>query len=201
MRAFWNNGKGRQVFLKRSLATKNADEANKRAKPVLIEFDNILERADALKAKRPQRTSLSPVEIKRMADYHYAKKLAVHDEYLRIAPEEERELRRLFHSPPDDRPIPEFGLSAGQIADMNANLPHILQEAEKALAHGDIGHITFQIDQVLNGFQIDLDRTSMAYRKSLALRSYAPKLRRFGAYNRDMLVSRSRHRPFLLQQR
>jgi hypothetical protein len=35
-----DNGKSRQVFLKRSVDTKDLREANIRAKPVLIEFDN-----------------------------------------------------------------------------------------------------------------------------------------------------------------
>jgi hypothetical protein len=85
--------KARQVWLKRSLGTKDAGEANRRGKPVLIEFDHTLERARGLTAERPLRTSLAAVEIKRMAEYHYAKKLADHDEYLRIAPEEELALR------------------------------------------------------------------------------------------------------------
>ena len=36
-----NNGKARQTWLKRSLATKDAAQANRIAKPVLIEFDRI----------------------------------------------------------------------------------------------------------------------------------------------------------------
>ncbi len=35
------------------------------------------------------RTSLSDAEVKRMAEYTYARALAAHDEYLREAPEEE----------------------------------------------------------------------------------------------------------------
>ena len=86
-----DNGKARQVWLKRSLGTKDAERANRVAKPVLIEFDNTLDRARALIAERPVRSSLSPVEIKRMAEYHYAKKLASHDEFVRDAPEIEAE--------------------------------------------------------------------------------------------------------------
>jgi hypothetical protein len=86
-----NNGKSHQVWLKRSLVTKDIETANKRAKPVLIEFDQTLAQAEAQTAKRPLRTSLSPVEIKRLAEYHYARKLAVHDEYVRAAPEIEAE--------------------------------------------------------------------------------------------------------------
>jgi hypothetical protein len=41
-------------------------------------------------------------------------------------------------------------------------LPEIVAEAENALASGDIGHISFQIDQVLGDFQINLDPSSGA---------------------------------------
>jgi hypothetical protein len=64
--------KDRQVFLKRSLGTKNLREANIRAKPVQQEFDRTLERARALLKERPKRDTLSAIEIKRLADYHFA---------------------------------------------------------------------------------------------------------------------------------
>jgi hypothetical protein len=60
------NGKSRQVFLKRSLHTKDLREANIRAKPVLIEFDKILAQAEALTVQRPMRTTLEKREIKRV---------------------------------------------------------------------------------------------------------------------------------------
>jgi hypothetical protein len=67
-----DNGKARQSWLKRSLGTKDAERANRLAKPVLIEFDRTLDRARALVAERPLRASLSPVELKRIVEYHYA---------------------------------------------------------------------------------------------------------------------------------
>ena len=60
---FLANGKSRQVFLKRTLDTKDLREANIRAKPVLIEFDRILAQADALTVQRPMRTALEKREI------------------------------------------------------------------------------------------------------------------------------------------
>jgi len=48
------NGKSRQVWLKRSLGTKDAQDANKRAKAVLIEFDRTLERTQQLLATQAQ---------------------------------------------------------------------------------------------------------------------------------------------------
>ncbi len=162
-----NNGKARQTWLKRSLGTKDAEQANRIAKPVLIEFDCTLDRARALTAERPQRVSLSPVEIKRMVEYHYAKKLAAHDEFVRDAPEIEAEFRRLEPDagPWDDDPIPEFGLSGGQRFDFDDNVPEIVREAEAALSRGDISHIDIQLGQLLDAFQINLDRKSGAYRE------------------------------------
>src|ERR1700721_1508297 len=62
-----NNGKVRQIWLKRSLGTKDIEQANRIAKPVLIEFDRTLDRARALIAERPARANLYPGEIKRRA--------------------------------------------------------------------------------------------------------------------------------------
>jgi len=161
-----NNDKARQTWLKRSLGTKDAEQANRIGKPVHIEFDRTLDRARALVAERPLRASLSPVEIKRMVEYHYAKKLALHDEFVRDAPDIEAEFRRLE---PDEgpwvHPIPEFGLSGGQLLDLADNLPSIVREAEAALSKGDIAHIDIQLDDLLETFQINLDKKSAAYRE------------------------------------
>jgi integrase len=159
------NGKAQQVWLKKSLGTTAVGEANVRAKPVQMQFDRIIADAEALLKARPLRTSLSAVEIKRMAEYHYAKKLAAHDEYLRIAPEEERALRQLEPGETWTDTVPAFGLSRGQMVDANATIPAVLHEAEAALAQGNIAHIAVQIDDVLSAFQINLDPHSPAYRE------------------------------------
>jgi integrase len=162
-----NNGKARQSWLKRSLGTKDAEQANRIAKPVLIEFDRTLDRARALAAERPLRTSLSPVEIKRMVEYYYANKLAGFDAFVREAPDIEAEFRRLEPEmgPWENDPIPEFGLSGGQLLDYSDNLPVMLKEAEAALGKGDISHIDVQLDILLETFQVNLDRKSAAYRE------------------------------------
>ena len=157
--------KARQSWLKRSLDTKEIETANKRAKAVLIEFDHTLDKAKALLAERPLVTSLSPVLLKRMAEYHYARKLASHDEYLRIGPENERAMRELDPDLDWDWPIPQFGLSQGQIADANVTIKEVLQEAEAALSQGNIAHIEVQIEQVLDAFQTNLDHKCSAYRE------------------------------------
>jgi hypothetical protein len=74
------SGRPRQVFLKKSLGTKVVREANTRAKPVLMEFDRTLRDAEAL-TKRPEetvslRTTLNDAEIRRVAEYVYARTLA-----------------------------------------------------------------------------------------------------------------------------
>ncbi len=48
-----NNGKASQTWLKRSLGTKDADKANRTAKPVLIEFDRTLERSPRFGSEAP----------------------------------------------------------------------------------------------------------------------------------------------------
>jgi integrase len=160
-----DNGKERQVWLKKSLGTKVLAEANVRAKAVLMEFDRIIARAEEQLIQLPLRAGLSAVEIKRMAEYHYAQKLASHDEYLRVAPEEARAARNLEHDMVWDEPVPAFGLSQELIADANATLPVLLQEAEAELAKGNIAHVTFQIGRMLDAFQINLDHKSSAYRE------------------------------------
>jgi integrase len=64
-----------------------------------------------------------------------------------------------------DGPIPEFGLSGGQLFDFRDNVPTVVKEAEAALGKGDIAHISIQLDELLDTFQINLDRKSTAYRE------------------------------------
>jgi integrase len=161
-------------WLKRSLGTKDLREANIRAKPVLMEFDAILARAAETLKQKPLRTSLTPSEIARMAEYHYAWMLANHDEALRQGPfteAEERKFMRQFaledgEEPPVwNEPIPQFGLSGGQMADLADFLALRTPEAEAALARGDITYVDWQIEHALETFQINLDRPSAAYRQ------------------------------------
>jgi hypothetical protein len=64
-----------------------------RAKPVLMEFDAILARAAETLKQKPLRASLTPSEIARMAEYHYAWTLANHDQGLQLGPATEAEGR------------------------------------------------------------------------------------------------------------
>jgi hypothetical protein len=70
------NGKARQVYLKKSLGTKDLRAANVRAKPIQVGFDRVLGQAEQLLTARPLRASLSAIEIKRMVEALFGKLLA-----------------------------------------------------------------------------------------------------------------------------
>src|SRR3984885_16191582 len=84
-----NHGRPRQTWLKRSLRTKDVEQANRNAKPVLIEFDRILAQAEALQAERPLRSELSAREIEQIAHYFYAHELAADEDERREGGSEE----------------------------------------------------------------------------------------------------------------
>ncbi|WP_409411259.1 DUF6538 domain-containing protein [Bradyrhizobium sp. AUGA SZCCT0182] len=86
------NGKARQVYLKKSLGTKDLKAANIRGKLVLAGFDRIMRDVTAI-AEQPSvapsaRSSLNDTEIARMAEYVFAKALAW-DERFRVGGREE----------------------------------------------------------------------------------------------------------------
>jgi hypothetical protein len=72
--------KPRVAWLKQSLGTKDHKEAKRLAPPVLMKFDRILAKAEALLAELPLRTSLDKREIDRIADYFDAHELAADEE-------------------------------------------------------------------------------------------------------------------------
>src|SRR5262249_35703624 len=182
-----DNNKVKQVWLKRSLGTKDLRKANVRAKPVLMEFDRLIARAEGLLKARPVRTSLSDAEIRRMAEYVYAHTLSMHDKYVCEAPEEEADFRRFTEL--DEGPqewadaIPEYGLSGGQIADAAEVMPRLISDAEAALARGDIRHAEYKIENALETFHINLDKNCRDYRKLgiEILRAYVKALRAISA--------------------
>ena len=68
--------KPRQVYLKKSLGTKDLRTANVRAKPVLAGFDRVLRDAAAIVSQAvtpPLRSSLNAAEIARMSDWQRKK--------------------------------------------------------------------------------------------------------------------------------
>jgi hypothetical protein len=76
--------KARQPWLKQSLRTKDEKRARVLSKPVMMEFDRILAKAEALVAERPVRTKLTEAEIKQISDYFYARELHI-DEDVRVS--------------------------------------------------------------------------------------------------------------------
>ena len=84
---------------------------------------------------------------------------------------EAREFNRQFaledgEEPPEwNEPIPKYGFSGGQMADLADFLALRTPEAEAALARGDITYVDWQIEHALETFQINLDRQSAAYRQ------------------------------------
>jgi hypothetical protein len=170
--------KAAQAYLKRSLGTKDRREATRRAPHVLADLDRILKDAKGrLKQptpKTPQRSTLNDAEIKRMAEYVYAKALAWdertrygRDELKRMEAEfirlEGRTLSEPWAFPYDT--LPEHGLSAAQLAEDREQLTVDLKDMREYLALGNIAAVEEQITDALNAFNIDLDRKSAAYSK------------------------------------
>jgi integrase len=156
------NGKSRQSWLKRSLGTKNLHEANIRGKPVLMEFDRILERARQLLKEQPTRTALTRIEITRMAEYHHATMLG-NDTAVR------RDFRQIVAQFPDEIPpspnAPAYGLTDGELERLRRAHKEELKAAQAALARGNIAFVEGEVEELLNDvFHIRLDRTSPSYR-------------------------------------
>jgi integrase len=171
------NGKPKQVWLKRSLATKDHSEAKRRVKAVQIEFDRILERAQELLAQRPLRDTISDAEIKLIADRHYAEMLHSDDEETREGTGRD-ELMRSIAKQLDDASVeytmpippsehtPDYGLSDSEVLKRVADLEFEMPIMQAALARGDISKINEHLDYLLNGlFGINLDHRSEAYRR------------------------------------
>src|SRR5882724_7943282 len=74
-----------QVYLKKSLGTKDRREAARRAPHALADLDRTLREAEALSKQQPakrkvqQRTTVNDAEIKRIGEYVYARVLAWDD--------------------------------------------------------------------------------------------------------------------------
>ena len=121
----WGTGSSAKRGSRDHSATKIAHEANIRAKPVLMDFDRIIESVRQLAKEQPLRNSLSRVEIARMAEFHYAALLADDDEQRRDGtgsePVFQSVARQLteggidFETPFRIGKVPEFGLSEREV--------------------------------------------------------------------------------------
>jgi integrase len=173
-----DNGKARQVWLKKSLGTKVVAQANVRAKPVQMEFDRILAQAEAQLKKRPLRTSLSDIEIKRIADFFYAHELAG-DEELRMDGSGDDPIYASLHGQLTEAGVdfyarydsksltlePGRGLSPRMMEKIREDTEFVLAVTQDALARGDIKHIKYEVDELLKVFQINLDPSCGDYLK------------------------------------
>jgi len=161
--------KPRVVFLQRSLRTKDKREAKLLAPPVLMEFDRILARAEALLIKQRQRSELEPREIEQIANYFYASELAGDEEDRREGGSEvlfQQIAQQLdeagveYPTPYAIGPPPKFGLSDREMSKIDETLEIVLPAAQQALARGDIGFLKWEIDELLKVFRINLDRSA-----------------------------------------
>ena len=152
--------KRRQSWLKKSLGTKDLREANIRAKPVLMEFDRTLARAEALIAERPVRANLAPAEIARMAELHYAKVLADDEAQRRDGTGSEAVFQSVARQLADAGieattpfhigSVPEFGLSDREVYKRGEDLDYAITMAERALARGDISWVLENVEGCLS---------------------------------------------------
>lgn len=154
----------KQTFLQRSLQTKNLSQANISAKPVLIEFESILARAAKVVEARPLRSSLSAAEIKRLANHHYATRLADDD-----AGRRNIEILKAKYQ--------------GKVISFEARREAIsltLAEAREAYAKGDLNYVVAEVEEVLSLFAINLEPDSGAYR-ALSLAVIEQEIKAFAA--------------------
>jgi hypothetical protein len=157
-------GKPRQVFLKRSLGTKDLRAANVAAKLVLADFDRILADAEALLKERPLIASLTDAQIKRMAESYYASMMANDDEERREGtgsePLFQSVVKQLSDAGIDYRTpfavgeTPEAGLSDREIYKRKDTLEYQLAIIPPALARGFRTRLSW------------MDRTALAVRWS-----------------------------------
>ncbi len=161
-------------WLKRSLGTKDRQEAAILAKPVLMEFDAILARAKMADVK-PVTSELTPAQIKEIAAFHYATILA-EDEDMRIDGcgseavflEVQRQLARQgidAHSPYRSVGVPEYGLSERELAKTVETVEFLQPMAKEALARGDLSFIEDEMEELFEAFHLKLDRKSAAFRR------------------------------------
>lgn len=170
-----NSDRGRQVFLKKSLGTKNLKAANVAATHVLADFDRTIADAEALLKERPVIPSLTDAQIKRMAEAYYAARLANDEEERREGTGSEPLFQSIaeqlsaagieYRTPFAIGVTPEAGLSDREVLKRVGTLEYELAIIPPALARGDISVIREELDELLNDFQLNVDRKSQSYRK------------------------------------
>jgi len=169
-----SRGRARAVWLQRPLRTKDWREANIRAKPALVEFDRILERARNISGPSQHRVELSEAEIQRLAVYHYASMLEADDELRSEGGSEElfqSVAKQLADVGIDARTSfqigdpPRFGLLDREPFKRRETLRYVSPAANEALSRGNIDFASDVLDQLLDEFGLDLDDRSESFRK------------------------------------
>jgi pimeloyl-ACP methyl ester carboxylesterase len=161
--------KAKQSFLQRSLGTKVLSEAKIAAKPILIEFDSILARATASLEARSLQTTLSPAEIKRLAEHHYATRLGDDDAGRREG--------SIWNA--------KFTGEVASFESRQSSRAATLQEAKEAYAKGDLAYVKADVEELLSLFAINLDRDSRAYR-TLSLAVLEQEVNAFAALSKRL---------------
>ena len=167
----------RVSWLKRSLRTTDRREANIVGKPILIEFDHILARAEAQLKPLPICDTLSQREINRIADYYYAEKLTEDDDIRQNGTGSEPLFQGIAQqlseagsgvTPYDTTSLPPaFGLSKREMDKISESIEWALAAARSALARGDISELEDEeeLSELLAIFRLNLDRNGLAYRQ------------------------------------
>ena len=167
--------RGRVSWLQRSLRTKDAREANIKAKPILAEFDQIIIRAKEHLGPHSHRSELTDDEIRRLADYLFASILEQDDDLRATGGSEEvfqnvaEQLRNAGVQATTGFTVgrkPGFGLSDRDFFKLTVSLRDFaLPAAQAALAKGDIGYLEDEIVELLEEAGIDLPRSSPSFSK------------------------------------
>jgi integrase len=166
----------RLSWLKRSLATRDLREANIVGKPILVGFDRIFAKAEALLKPLPVRDTLSAKEIERIADYFYAEELAEDDDIRQDGTGSEALFQTVARQVLDagiaaktifatQSPPPAYGLSEREMAKIGETFEAGLALAQHALARGDTAHVEEEMDEMLAVFRLNLDRKAPPYRQ------------------------------------
>ena len=128
--------------------------------------------------ERPVRATLSDIEIRRIAEYFYAHELSA-DEELRedtrgsdpLFVSVHRQLTEAGLQPKSPFDLSSLTLEAGHglsprmMRKINDDASDVLAVAQGKLATGDVSFIRYELNALLDVFQINLDPTSPAYRK------------------------------------
>jgi integrase len=196
--------KERMSWLKETLRTKDAQRAKVLAKPVMMKFDRVLAQAKALLVEHPVRKELTDAEIQQIADYFYAHELGV-DEEIREGgvgsdPGFASVHRQLveagveFETPFDVAEDDGSGLSSRMMRKIEEDVSIVLPAAKDALARGNVNFIRYELNALLQVFQINLDPTCADYRKvALAvMKSFVRVLEDVGARHRGEAIDSPR---------